>query len=79
MMVKSILKIVIVIVSSLGLGVFGLIVGAYIGGNFAEAFVFNGVRGYEATGQLGFWVGIVAGLALSIFLLFKRSNRDDQL
>jgi hypothetical protein len=74
-MVKSILKGAIVIASGLGFGFLGLLIGAYIGGNFAETFTFNGVRGYEATGQLGFLAGIVVGLALSIFLLSKRSKR----
>ena len=74
-MVKSILKGALVIASGLGFGFLGLLIGAYIGGNFAETFIFNGVRGYEATGQLGFWAGIIVGLALSIFLLFRRSKR----
>ena len=78
-MVKSILKSAIVIASSLGFGFLGLFVGAYIGSNFAETITFNGVRGYEATGQLGFLTGIVIGLALSIFLLFKRPKGDDLL
>ena len=74
-MVKSILKGAIVIASGLGFGFLGLLIGAYIGGNFAETFTFNGIRGYEATGQLGFLAGIVVSLALSIFLLSKRSKR----
>ena len=74
-MVKSILKGAVVIASGLGFGFLGLLIGAYIGGNFAETFIFNGVRGYEATGQLGFWAGIIVGLALSIFLLFRRPKR----
>ncbi|MFL7870235.1 MAG: hypothetical protein AB8I58_15515 [Anaerolineales bacterium] len=74
-MVKSILKGALVIASGLGFGFLGLLIGAYIGGNFAETFIFNGVRGYEATGQLGFWAGIIVGLALSIFLLFRRPKR----
>ena len=74
-MVKSILKGAVVIASGLGFGFLGLLIGAYIGGNFAETFIFNGVRGYEATGQLGFWAGIVIGLVLSIFVLFRRPKR----
>ena len=74
-MVKSILKGAVVIASGLGFGFLGLLIGAYIGGNFAETFIFNGVRGYEATGQLGFWAGIIIGLVLSIFLLFRRPKR----
>jgi len=74
-MFKLISKVIVVIASGLGFGFLGLFMGAYIGGNFAETFIFNGVRGYEATGQLGFLAGIVIGLALSIFLLFKPSKR----
>jgi len=76
-MLKTALKGVAIIVGSLLLGLVGMIVGAYIGGNFAESFVFNGVRGYEATGQLGFWVGIIAGIALGVLVLNKRSKRDE--
>ena len=76
-MLKTALKGVAIIVGSLLLGLVGMIVGAYIGGNFAESFVFNGVRGYEATSQLGFWVGIIAGVALGVLVLNKRSKRDE--
>ena len=76
-MFKAALKGIAVIGGSLLLGLVGMVVGAYIGGNFAESFVFNGVRGYEATGQLGFWVGIIAGVALGVLVLKKRSKRDE--
>jgi len=36
------------------LGVIGMVVGAWFGGNFATEVVFNGVRVYEATSQIGF-------------------------
>ena len=74
-MLKLALKGAIVIASGLIFGFVGLVIGAYLGGNFAEAFTFNGVRGYEATGQLGFLTGIVTGITLSIFLLFKGSPK----
>jgi low affinity Fe/Cu permease len=74
-MLKLALKGAIVIASSLIVGFVGLVIGAYIGGNFAETFTFNRVRGYEATGQLVFLVGITIGITLSIFLLFKHSRR----
>ena len=76
-MLKTALKGVAIIVGSLLLGLVGMIVGAYIGGNFAESFVFNGVRGYEATSQLGFWMGIIAGVALGVLVLNKRSKGDE--
>jgi len=76
-MLKSAIKVIAVIAGGLLLGLVGMIVGAYIGGNFAEGFVFNGVRGYKATSQLGFWVGIVASVALGVLVLNKRSKRDE--
>jgi len=66
------LRVFAVIVIGLISAVIGLIIGALIGGNFAEQFVFNGVRGYEATGQIGFILGALIGLILSWRLLFKR-------
>jgi len=71
-MLKTILRIFAVIVIGLISAVIGLIIGALIGGNFVEQFVFNGVRGYEATGQIGFILGALIGLILSWRLLFKR-------
>ena len=53
-------------------GIVGLIIGAFIGGNVAQQFVFNGVRGYEATGQLGLMIAAVIGLFAGWWFLFKR-------
>jgi len=53
------------------LGVLGWLVGALIGGNFAEEFTFCGVRGYEATGQVGFLLGAAAGVIVSCRILAK--------
>ena len=75
-MLKLISKVIIVIVSTVGVGILGWLVGAYIGGNFAQTFLFNGVRGYEATGQLGFIIGAILGITLSSFILFIRSKRE---
>ena len=61
-MLKNILRIFAVIVIALVFGAIGMIVGALLGGNYAEQFVFNGVQGYEATGQIGFIMGISIGL-----------------
>ncbi len=55
-------------------GVLGWIIGALIGGNFAEQFVFNSVQGYEATGQVGFIFGALIGLISSWRLLVKRKS-----
>ena len=53
-MLKPLLRVFIVVLIGLVCGVIGWIVGALIGGNFGEQLVFNGVRGYEATGRIGF-------------------------
>jgi hypothetical protein len=61
-----------VIIAVVAFGALGLVVGAFIGGNYAQQFVFNGVRGYEATGQLGFLLGALAGLIAGWRFLFSR-------
>jgi len=70
-----ILKSVIILFSGLLFGAAGLIAGAYIGGNFLENFAFNGVRGYEATGQAGLFAGSAVGVALGSALTFMHSKR----
>ena len=52
-------------------GLAGWLVGALIGGNYAVGFTFNGVRGYEAMGQLGFIGGVVGGGVLAWYVLFR--------
>ena len=61
-----------VIASGLVMGILGWLVGALIGGNFTERFTFNGVQGYEATGQVGFLLGVVIGVILSWRVIEKR-------
>ena len=74
-MSKLILKIAAIIFSGLLFGAAGLIVGAYIGGNFFEDFAFNGVRGYEATGQVGLIAGLAIGVTLGSVLTLMHSKR----
>ena len=61
--VVSIIVIVVVF------AVIGLIVGATIGGNYFVDFQFAGQRGYEATGSIGFGIGMIFGFVLSAILL----------
>ena len=61
-MFKNVLRIFAVIVIALVFGAIGMIIGALLGGNYAEQFIFNGVQGYEATGQIGFILGVSIGL-----------------
>ena len=60
-----------VVVAWLACGIADWIVGAYIGGNYAVDFTFNGIRGYEAVGQLGFIFGSIAGGVLCWLVMFK--------
>jgi len=71
---KIILRIFFTLVIGFVLGVIGLFIAMYIGGNYAEDFVFNGVRGYEATGQIGFIIGGVIGLITGWWFLLKRKK-----
>ncbi len=71
-MFKNVLRIFAVIVIALVFGAIGMIISALIGGNYAEQFVFNGVQGYEATGQIGFILGISIGLISGWRFLAKR-------
>ena len=71
-MFKNILRIFAVIVIALVFGAIGMIVGALLGGNYAEQFIFNGVQGYEATGQIGFILGFSIGLISGWRFLAKR-------
>jgi LPXTG-motif cell wall-anchored protein len=57
--------------------ILGWLAGAWFGGNYAETVRFNGVRGYEATGQIGMLFGIFVLLLLGAFYYVKK-NRDRQ-
>jgi hypothetical protein len=56
------------------IGIVSGLIGALIGGKYAEQFVFNGVRGYEATGQVGFILAALIGLFSSWQLLMKHKS-----
>lgn len=44
----------------------GVVIGAFIGGNFMTDFQFNGVQGYEATGQIGILLGFLIGIIMGV-------------
>lgn len=52
----------------------GLLVGAWFGGNYAENFQFNGVRGYEATSQVGLLCGVFVLLLLGAYYWARGKN-----
>lgn len=70
-MLKTILRVFFTLIIGFVLGVIGLLIAMYIGGNYAEDFVFNGVQGYEATGQIGIILGSLIGLITGWWFLFK--------
>jgi hypothetical protein len=57
--------------------VFGLIIGALLGGNFFTSFRFGGQQGYEAMGVLGAYLGGGAGLILGILLGYGQAKRRE--
>lgn len=71
-MFKTVLRILAVILIGCVCGVIGLLIGMLYGGNYAEQFVFNGVQGYEATGQVGFLLGALVGLVAGWKWLLKK-------
>lgn len=58
-----------------GLVVFSFLFAAGIGGNYFQEFRMFGVQGYEATGILGFWIGIGLGVIASLVLWRKRLRK----
>ena len=73
-MFKTVLRVLLTFIIAFILGVIGLFIAMYIGGNYAEDFVFNGVQGYEATGQIGFILGALMGLIAGWRFLLKRKK-----
>ena len=73
-MLNTLLRLLSIILIGLVSAVLGWLIGAWVGGNFAEQVVFNGVRGYEATGQIGSILGTLIGLLSSSWLLFRRKT-----
>lgn len=73
-MLGKVLRVFVVLVIGLVAGVIGWVIAALIGGNYAEKFVFNGVRGYEATGQIGFLLGALTGWFSSWRVLIKTDS-----
>jgi hypothetical protein len=73
---RGVLVIVAGLLGGIAVAILGLIVGAAYGGNYASQFEFNGVRGYEATGQIGAIVGFVSGGTLCSYLVGRLTRRS---
>jgi hypothetical protein len=63
------------LIGGIALGALGLVAGAIFGGNYATTFEFRGLKGYEATGQIGAIIGFVVGGALSSYLAASLTGR----
>lgn len=73
---RLIFKLLSMIVAGIVCGIVSWVIGAYIGGNYAVDFTFNGVRGYEAMGQLGFFIGLIGGGILFWVIVFKPLKKE---
>lgn len=71
---RIILKIVGSVLVVALLSVLGGLIGVYLGGNWWVNFRLFGVRGYEAVGLLGVFLGLFSGLALAWRFIFKPSG-----
>lgn len=77
-MLKLILRMIGVLTTVIITLLLGLLVGAWFGGNYAENFQFNGVRGYEATGQIGLLCGVFVLILLGAYYWAKGRNNKSQ-
>ena len=78
MFLQIILVILVTVLGAFGGAIIGLLTGAFIGGNWFTDFVFNGVQGYEATGQIGALAGAFIGgiIAQSSMVSYFRRRRQ---
>ena len=77
-MLKFIWRFVIVLTSVISTLIIGMLIGAWFGGNYAENFQFNGVRGYEATGQIGLLCGVFVLILLGAYFWARGRNNRSQ-
>jgi len=75
-LLRSILRIGSLITGGLVIGMLGMLSAAWFGGNYAESFQFAGVRGYEATGLVGFIIGTAIGIFLSEYFWRRKKNTE---
>ena len=68
-LIQLLLRVLVVIIIGFVCAVIGSIIVINLGYGFAPDFTYNGWRGYEATGPIGF---ILGGLIGSSMLLFRK-------
>ena len=66
------LQIIIQILLALLILILGMLIGAWIGGNYATDVQFNGVRGYEATSQIGLLCSITIIIIWGLYHYLKK-------
>ena len=59
-------------------GIVGMLIGASLGGNYATNFQLNGVRGYEATGQVGLLCSVFVLLLLGAYYWARGRNHESK-
>jgi len=72
---RKILKIAGSLLLVVLLGALGGVIGAYLGGNYWVNFSLFGIRGYEALGLVGFFVGLLCSVILIRMLFVKRKDK----
>ena len=75
-LIKILLRTLAVIIIGFVCAVIGSIVVINLGYGFAPDFTYNGWRGYEATGPIGFILGALIGLIGSGMLLFRKRTEN---
>jgi hypothetical protein len=72
---KKILVILGLLIYVFLLSIIFMLVGMNVGGNYFTNFELFGTKGYEATGYLGFLIGLVIASSTSIFIYLKISKK----
>lgn len=79
---KTWIVVLFCILGTFVLSIILMLIGMNLFGNYFVDSTFLGGRGYEAGANLGFLIGVVSGLSLSIYILrthyLKRKHHQDQ-
>jgi len=75
---KLSVKLLAIIATQIVCSIVGLVLGTYFGGNYAVDFTFNGVRGYEAAGQIGLIASVLIGGPLCWWIVFRSLKKEER-